>query len=97
MNVNPWAVSLRQRYPLVGVGGRRTPRSHGLRKTLREELGLLAAVCPLSQTGSQFLHYFSPKVPRFCENAHLVCAIQVVPVDDARPPIVSLRPCTPKL
>ena len=32
---------------VVGVGGRRTPRSHGLRKTLREELGLLAAVCPL--------------------------------------------------
>ena len=33
-------------FPYVGVGGRRMPRSHGHRETLREEVGLLAAVCP---------------------------------------------------
>ena len=55
-------------------GGGGTPLSHGHRETLREEVGLLAAVCPPLSTGPQFSHYFAPKMNAFSRKPRLAHA-----------------------
>jgi hypothetical protein len=42
----PSGCGIAKRAPLLEWGGGGTPLSHGHRETLREEVGLLAAVCP---------------------------------------------------